>query len=306
MVTIKYGAKKIGLILFLAIIVLTSACGGSSEHTATPKEITKEAPSPVPEVFQVSELAINPAEVNPGVEVMIAAEVTNTSDTEDNYTAKLRIDNVSEESLPSFRYLNEVTIDAGVSRLLSFIVSKNTPATYKVTWGERNGEFVVVKPDESIEPSNPKSITPKFTRAPDFTGVDVVTNERISLSQFSGSIVLLNFVNYGCNPSVNQVVSAQLLAIKELTKQRDDFIPLSIFCGCCPPSALRDFAEENDLSWSWILDTDNSIVPQYGRYLRKYGYPTLIFIDKEQNIREVAGYSNVPTLSAQIDEISQY
>jgi len=297
----RHKAKQIILFLILITIIgIVTAC--SSTEVAAPEQTAEKAPPEV-SAFQVSNLAINPSEVNPGVEVIIAAEVTNTSVAEDNYTAKLRIDNVSEESLPSFRYLNEVTIDAGVSRLLSFIVSKNTPATYKVTWGERNGEFVVVKPDESIEPSNPKSITPKFTRAPDFTGVDVVTNERISLSQFSGSIVLLNFVNYGCNPSVNQVVSAQLLAIKELTKQRDDFIPLSIFCGCCPPSALRDFAEENDLSWSWILDTDNSIVPQYGRYLRKYGYPTLIFIDKEQNIREVAGYSNVPALSAQIDEI---
>jgi len=155
---------------------------------------------------------------------------------------------------------------------------------------------VVVEPDETI--------TPFPTTAPDFIGVDVVTNKTISLSQFSGSIVLLNFVNYGCSSSLNQIVSAQLLAIKDLREQRDDFIPLSIFCGCCPPDVLREFAQQNDLTWPWILDTDNSIVTQYTSYLREYGYPTLIFIDGEQQIREVTGYCDISTLNVKIDEIS--
>ncbi len=68
---------------------------------------------------------------------------------------------------------------------------------------------------------------------------------------------------------------------------------------------LRQFAVQNDLTWPWILDTDNSIVLKYERYLREYGYPTLVFIDKEQNIREVTGYIDTSTLSAKIDEISQ-
>ncbi|MFC2066076.1 peroxiredoxin family protein [Chloroflexota bacterium] len=139
--------------------------------------------------------------------------------------------------------------------------------------------------------------------APDFTSVDVVTNQEITLSSFKGSMVLLNFVNYGCDPSLNNVVSKQLLAIKELKSQRSDFMPVSVFCGCCTPEVLRDFAEQNDLTWPWILDTDYSIVRNYASYLRKYGYPTLIFIDQEQNIREVAGYSDLSALSSKLDQI---
>ena len=73
----------------------------------------------------------------------------------------------------------------------------------------------------------------------------------------------------------------------------------------CRPDVLHEFAEQNDLTWPWILDTDNSIVRKYERYLRQYSYPTLIFIDKEQNIREVTGYIDISTLSVKIDGISQ-
>lgn len=151
------------------------------------------------------------------------------------------------------------------------------------------------------QPDSPKSTTPNPTIAPDFTGVDVVTNETISLTQFKGSVILLNFVNYGCSSSLNQIVSAQLLAIRDLSKQRDDFVPISVFCGCCPPDVLREFALQNGLSWPWILDTNNSILPQYADYLREYGYPTLIFIDEDQHIREVTGYCDVSTLGIKID-----
>jgi len=100
------------------------------------------------------------------------------------------------------------------------------------------------------------------------------------------------------------VVSKQLLAIKELYSQRKDFTPVSVFCGCCPPEVLRDFAEQNDLAWPWILDTDYSIVNSYLSYLRQYGYPTLIFIDQEQYIREIIGYSDLSTLSEKLNQIS--
>jgi len=157
----------------------------------------------------------------------------------------------------------------------------------------------VVVGDEPTESSDSK------IAAPDFTAVDVVTGETISLGQFNGSTILLNFVNYGCNPSTNKIVGAQLLAIRELREQRDDFVPISVFCGCCPIDVLRDFAKQNELTWPWILDTDYSIVREYTRHLRKYGYPTLIFIDKEQQIREVSGYCDVSTLAVKIDQTSQ-
>jgi len=146
----KHRSKQVITILsiFLAIIAFTLACGGSSEPTVTSKPTAKEIP-PASAAFQITELAINPARVNPGENVTITAKVTNTGDTEDNYTAGLRINNVTEASSPTFYGSKEIIIAAGASQPLSFVVSRDTPGTYKVTWGELTGEFVVVKPDEA-------------------------------------------------------------------------------------------------------------------------------------------------------------
>lgn len=278
----------IGVILFSLIFIVVA-------YTA-PASI----PTPVPTVFQTANLAINPTEVNPGVEIIITAQVTNTADTEASYSAGLMIDDVAVGTM-------EVTMAAGESKPLSFVGAMATPGTYEVAWAELVGEFLVprltgefvIVEDESLDLDG-SQIT-----APDFTAVDVVTGETVSLGQFGGSTVLLNFVNLGCSSRLSEVVSAQLLAIKELRGQRHDFIPVSVFCGCCSPDVLREFAVQNDLTWPWILDTDNSIVRKYERYLKQYGYPTLIFIDKEQNIREVTGYIDISTLSVKIDEILQ-
>jgi peroxiredoxin len=131
----------------------------------------------------------------------------------------------------------------------------------------------------------------------------VVTGKAVSLKQFAGTPILLNFVNYGCSPSINNVVSAQLLAIKQLKQQRSDFMPVSVFCGCCPPDVLRQFAKQNNFDWPWILDTDYSIAAKYGNYLKKYSYPTLVFIDKAMVITEYTGAIDIPTLTKKIDNL---
>jgi hypothetical protein len=109
-------------------------------------------------------------------------------------------------------------------------------------------------------------------------------------------------VNYGCSSRLNDIVSAQLLVIRDLSKQRKDFIPVSIFCGCCSPVSLREFATQNSLTWPWILDIDNSVIRQYTDYLTEYGYPTLVFINKDQYITDVTGYCDFFTLDAKLDE----
>ena len=266
----------------------------------TPSSATAEETPPAPTAFETVDLAINPAEVYPDVAVIITAQVRNTGDTEGTYTAGLRL---GDEIVAA----EEVTLAAGASQPVSFVGSITAPGTYKVIWAELVGESLVprltgelvVVGDETPGSSN------SGTAAPDFTAADVVTGETVSLSQFAGSTVLLNFVNYGCNPSTNKVVGDQLLAIRELTEQRDDFMPISVFCGCCPVDVLRDYARQNNLTWPWILDTDYSIVQEYASHLRKYGYPTLVFIDEEQQIREVSGYCHVSTLAAKIDQTSQ-
>ena len=137
--------------------------------------------------------------------------------------------------------------------------------------------------------------------APDFTAVDVMTGQSISLAQFRGRTVLLNFVNYGCSTSINQAVSAQLLTIRSLSGQRSDFVPVSVFCGCCPVETLRQFARSNDLKWPWLLDADNSIVTKYADYVGQYGYPTLVFVDKDGTIKDASGSLAIKDLGTRLD-----
>jgi len=139
--------------------------------------------------------------------------------------------------------------------------------------------------------------------APDFSGVDVNTGKVISLQQFAGKIVLLNFVNYGCSSSVNTAVSAQLLAIQDLSQTRSDFVPISVFCGCCSPGTLKQFAQGNNLNWPWILDTGNTIVPKYSTYLGQYGYPTLVFIDGNGKMINSSGEMNATAMGQELDKI---
>ncbi|MFC1942277.1 peroxiredoxin family protein [Chloroflexota bacterium] len=298
----KLGTKRIVLAAVVLIIIgLVQACAGSNDPQINPQSTTEEALI-ASTAFEVNSLTVNPSEANTGVQVIATARVKNTGDTRDSYTPGIRIENTAGESLPSFRYLNDIDINAGTTELLSFLIPSDTPGTYKVTWGELTEEFKVVKAEKT---GADNFDTATNAAAPDFTAVDVVTNEIITLSQFKGSVVLLNFVNYGCSQSLNDVVSKQLMAIKDLRSRYDDLVPVSVFCGCCPPEVLRDFARENGLTWPWILDTDSTIVGDYTSYLKKYGYPTLIFIDREQNIREVIGFSDLSTLSDKVDQISR-
>ena len=187
--------------------------------------------------------------------------------------------------------------------ILALAACSGSGATTASGVNSTDEEFCVIAAPADAAPVGMTS-QPDGEIAPDFTSVDVVTGQTVSLSQYDGTTVLLNFVNYGCSSSLNQIVSDQLLAIKTLSDQRGDFVPLSVFCGCCPPDVLRNFAEQNEMTWPWILDTDNTIMPSYYDYLSQYGYPTLVLIDKEQLVSGVAGYTNLDTLDAMIGGMS--
>ncbi len=303
---ISFAANRVVKAIILSCILLLSTLMLSLVGCSKPAQTQVDNPAPIQKpatpltsstsAFKFSDLTISPAELQPGEEIIITAKLTNTDTTEASYTAEVRINNVAEA-------VKEVTLPAGETLTLKFPVSRDVPGNYIVTVGEATGQFLVVKPEELRQATDPKTTTPELAVAPNFTGIDVVTNKTLSLTQFKGSVVLLNFVNYGCSSSLNMTVSSQLFVIRDLLKQRSDFVPVSIFCGCCSPDVLRDFAKQNSLAWPWILDTDNSIIPQYMDYLIEHGYPTLIFIDANQRINEVTGYRDFFALDEKINKL---
>jgi uncharacterized C2H2 Zn-finger protein len=147
-----------------------------------------------------------------------------------------------------------------------------------------------------------KIVNWKVVSASNFIAKDVITGETTSLDANRGSMVLLNFVNYGCNANINKIVSAQLIAVKELYEERGDFEPFSVFCGCCPVETLKNFAETNEFNWTWVLDSDYTIIKSYTEYVSAYGYPTLVYIDGTGKIQDATGYLEKSELSAKIEQ----
>ncbi len=113
-------------------------------HTSIFAILAEIAPTPPPALaeFELSELAINPAQVETGEPVTISAIVQNTGELEGSYTLTLRINGVIEQS-------QEITLAAGESRQVSFTVIKHTPGTYAIAVDGLSGEFTVLAPASS-------------------------------------------------------------------------------------------------------------------------------------------------------------
>lgn len=133
------------VLLLLGLASFLVACAGPAS-TSTPT-VTPPSDSAA---FQTVRLTIVPAEVEPGEKVVVTAMVTNTSDTEASYAAQLRINSITEA-------VKKLTMPAGGTQTLTFLVSTGMPGAYRVSLGELSGQFVVVGPaDEQLRPGNPE------------------------------------------------------------------------------------------------------------------------------------------------------
>jgi hypothetical protein len=169
----KLATKSVMIISLLVILTGTLVACSSAQAANLGSTASNVTTPPTASVFEVSNLAINPAEVNAGVQVLIAAKVTNTGVTDDNYQGNIRIDSVGQAALPSFLPSSEVKIPAGATQLVSVITTVNNPGIYKVSWDNAN-QTLVVNPEvpaaDNSQSSGPVS-------APDFSAVDVVTGK---------------------------------------------------------------------------------------------------------------------------------
>jgi hypothetical protein len=107
--------------------------------------------------FKLSGLSINPPTVAPRDEVVITAEVANVSDVDGAYNAELKINNVTEAS-------DKVFVPTGKSQLLTFVIFKDKPGTYKVALGELADRFIVAESVATV-PGNQATALPGQTGA---------------------------------------------------------------------------------------------------------------------------------------------
>jgi hypothetical protein len=141
--SITLAPEATGLITF----VLTRNQAGTYRISVGNKESTLAVEKPLPPDFRLSNLEINPTEVDTGENVVITAKIANVGGTQGSYTAELKIDGITNQT-------EQIIIQAGTDYTLVFKISRDLPGTYTVALGGLTGQFVVK------EPYRPVIITP--------------------------------------------------------------------------------------------------------------------------------------------------
>jgi len=145
---------------------------------------------------------------------------------------------------------------------------------------------------ESLD--RPSAFITQGEEAPDFTLVSIY-NESITLSNYRGSVVLLDFWASWCEPCKEEIRELSKLYSKY---RGDGLVIISINIREILPS-VRAFAENNGMDWIVVLDKDGSIAVGYGVMV----IPTLILINKDGTIAYMnAGFVGEGDLVREIDE----
>jgi hypothetical protein len=129
-VTLAPGATE--MITFM----LTRSQPGTYIISIGDRKSTLVVEKPLPPDFRLSNLEINPTEVDTGDKVVITAKIANVGGTQGSYTAELKIDGVTNQT-------EKIIIPAGTDYMLVFKIYKDLPGTYKVSLGGLTGQFSV-------------------------------------------------------------------------------------------------------------------------------------------------------------------
>jgi len=108
--------------------------------------------------FTSSDLAISPSEVNIGETVTIRVSVTNTGTASGSYEVTLKIEDVVVAT-------EEVTLDAGASKEVTFTTSKDVAGSYSVAVNGLSGSFTV-KEEVAPAPAPPPVPPPPEVKPP--------------------------------------------------------------------------------------------------------------------------------------------
>jgi hypothetical protein len=146
-VTLAPGATE------LITFTLTRSHPGTYIISVGNKESTLVVEKLLPSDFILSNLEINPTEVDSGEAVVITAKIANVGGTQDSYTAELKVDDCTVKT-------DKITLAAGTESTLNFRICADLPGTYTVTLGELTGKFMVAQPIMPI-PSNNGSSNPQ-------------------------------------------------------------------------------------------------------------------------------------------------
>lgn len=120
--------------------------------------------------------------------------------------------------------------------------------------------------------------------APDFTLTDI-NGQEVSLSDFKGKIILVDFWATWCGPCKMEIPSF----IKLQEDYKDDVVILGISLDQGGPQVVVPFAEKMNINYP-IVYGDGTVVKAFGGVR---GIPTTFVIDRDFNIqRKYVGYTD--------------
>jgi hypothetical protein len=94
---------------------------------------------PIPATFKVSNLTIEPSQVELNQEITVSLDVANMGKSSGDYSLELKVDGMVKSS-------TKVTVAAGASRMVQFTAVGATPGKHQVEAAGLTGEFEVLEP----------------------------------------------------------------------------------------------------------------------------------------------------------------
>lgn len=148
----------------------------------------------------------------------------------------------------------------------------------------------IVTVEETTPPPTEATTDPNAVPAPDFT-LQTLDGESVSLSDYRGKLVMINFWASWCPPCNSEMPDLQ--SYYEQHKD-EDFIILGVNYQDTPDK-VQAFVEKYGVTFPILLDSDGQVANLFG----VQGLPTSFFVDKQGN---VLGYQPGPVTKEMLED----
>ncbi|MDD4969220.1 MAG: TlpA disulfide reductase family protein [Paludibacter sp.] len=139
--------------------------------------------------------------------------------------------------------------------------------------------------------------------APDLRDKDVMNGTEISLSQFKGNYILLDFWGTWCNPCISL-----LPHIAELHTKYKDLVIVSLATYENEKSVLRvpELIKKYQMNWVNFCDFDDAPAYRPNYTYNTSIYPTTILIDPEGKIIHRGSTGEIESLNKKLEQVFKY
>jgi peroxiredoxin len=157
---------------------------------------------------------------------------------------------------------------------------------------------VVPTPVAPVVPT-PVETELKLPLAPDFELIDATSGDLISLRDYRGKVVLLDFFATWCGACANSIDN-DLVPLYEQYGDQIIILSVDIRDPDLTNTDLKAFAEEHDMSWPTLMGSSTTVAQSYKIQV----LPTIYLIDKDGVIKYFhLGSPGIEVLESEIDSL---